>query len=428
MDYPSKRTFAIELNPSMVGQEVTIAGWLEDLRDIGKIGFVSIRDMTGPLQAVVYNDTLSVAKDIPRQSTLIIQGKVQESRARNVQVEIMVTKLIVVGKAFHPLPIDPTGRIESSLDKRFDSRALDLRNPRVSCIFKTKSIVLQTIRNVLFSKRFIEVHTPKIIGSATEGGANLFSFEYFKRKGYLAQSPQMFKEQLVLGLERVFEIGPYFRAEPSHTGRHLSEFISVDFEAAFLEYYDIIDLVEELISKVIKVVSHEGTHDQIFVNGISRGDGNIPRISYQQCISELSSVGVKLEFGDDLSDASLKKLGEIYPGFYFILDWPTNLKPFYILEQKQNPEISRSFDLQYGYLELVSGDSREHNPDILRRKILAQGLDPDLFSDHLKTFEWGMPVHSGCGLGLDRLMMVLAGTNNIRETVLYPRDTERLNP
>jgi len=412
----------------MVGQEVTIAGWLEDLRDIGRIGFVSIRDMTGSLQAVVCNDTLSLAKDIPRQSTVRIQGKVQESRAKNVQVEIMVTKLILVGKAFHPLPIDPTGRIESALDKRLDSRALDLRNPRVSNIFKTKSVVMQTIRNVLYSNKFIEVHTPKIIGSATEGGANLFSFEYFKRKGYLAQSPQLFKEQLVLGLERVYEIGPYFRAEPSHTGRHLSEFISVDFEAAFLEYFDIMDIVEELISKVIKMVSQESTNDQILVNDISKFDGNIPRISYQQCLSELSSTGVKLEFGDDLSDASLKKLGEIYPGFYFILDWPIKLKPFYILEQQQNPEISRSFDLQYGYLELVSGGSREHNPDILRRKILTQGLDPDLFSDHLKTFEWGMPVHSGCGLGLDRLMMVLAGTNNIRETVLYPRDTERLNP
>jgi nondiscriminating aspartyl-tRNA synthetase len=427
MENINKRTFAAELNSSMVGKQVTIAGWLEDLRDIGKIGFASIRDMTGTLQALVSDETLSIAKEIPRQSTLIIQGKVQNSRAKNVKVEIKVTKLLLVGKALHPLPIDPTGRVESSLDKRLDSRALDLRNPCVSSIFKTKSKVLQTIRNVLVSKKFIEVHTPKIIGSATEGGANLFSFDYFKRTGYLAQSPQLFKEQLVLGLERIFEIGPYFRAEPSHTGRHLSEFVSVDFEAAYLEYYDIMDIVEELISKVIKNVS-EATHYQSFANGYNRIDGKIPRISYQQCLGELSSVGDKLEFGDDLSDASLKKLGEIYPGFYFILDWPTKLKPFYILEQEQNPEISKSFDLQYGYLELVSGGRREHNFDILRSKLVTQGLNPDLFSDHLKTFEWGMPIHSGCGLGLDRLMMVLTGTNNIRETVLYPRDTERLNP
>ena len=154
----------------------------------------------------------------------------------------------------------------------------------------------------------------------------------------------------------------------------------------------------------------------------------IPRISYEKCLEELKSLGEKIEFGEDLSDSSLRKLGEVYPKFYFIVDWPTKLKPFYILENEKNPELSKSFDLQYGYLEIVSGGTREHDSERLKNKLLAKGLNPSRFSDHLQAFEWGMPPHSGCGLGFDRFMMILTKSTNIREVVLYPRDTERLSP
>jgi aspartyl-tRNA synthetase len=276
---------------------------------------------------------------------------------------------------------------------------------------------------------FIEVNTPKIIGSATEGGADLFDFEYFSKKAYLAQSPQLYKEQLTLGLERVFEISPYFRAEPSHTVRHLSEFISVDLEAAFLDYVDIMDLVQELaIATINDLFVHHNEEMKHFENKLSIMVDTIPRITYQKCLDDLRGLGEKLEFGDDLSDPALKKLGEIYQKFYFITEWPTKLKPFYILEQENKSELSKSFDLQYGYLEIVSGGTREHDPEKLKNKLLKKGLNPKSFSDHLKTFEWGMPPHSGCGLGFDRLMMILTNSSNIREVVLYPRDTDRLTP
>jgi nondiscriminating aspartyl-tRNA synthetase len=423
------RIFASSINKDHIGQNLTLVGWLEDFRDMGKIGFISTRDMTGNFQGVLTGELLSALREVPRQSVIMVKGTVQETRAENFQVEVKVEKVEVMSRAVNPLPIDPTGRVKSSMDKRLDSRALDLRNSRIANIFRIRSYVLNLVRNFLYSRMFVEVNTPKIIGSATEGGADLFGFEYFSRKAYLAQSPQLYKEQLTLGLERVFEISPYFRAEPSHTVRHLSEFVSVDLEAAFLDYGNIMDIVQELvISTINDLFVHHNKDMTYFENKQEIMVDRIPRITYQKCLEDLRSLGEKIEFGNDLSDPALKKLGEIYPRFYFIIDWPTKLKPFYILEQEKKPELSKSFDLQYGYLEIVSGGSREHNSERLRNKLLEKGLDPNSFSDHLQTFEWGMPPHSGCGIGFDRFMMILTNSTNIREVVLYPRDTERLSP
>jgi nondiscriminating aspartyl-tRNA synthetase len=423
------RIFAASLTKDHIGQNLTLVGWLEDFRDMGKIGFISARDMTGNFQGVITGKLLSAFREVPRQSIIMVNGAIQETRAENFQVEVKVEKVELLSRAVNPLPIDPTGRVESSMDKRLDSRALDLRNVRISNIFRTRSYALYLIRNFLYSRMFVEVNTPKIIGNATEGGADLFSFEYFSKKAYLAQSPQLYKEQLTLGLERVFEISSYFRAEPSHTVRHLSEFVSIDLEAAFLDYCDIMDIMEELITSTINDLFIQGGKEMKYYDNKEKITvDKIPRVTYQKCLDDLKGLGESLEFGDDLSDLALRKLGEVYPKFYFIIDWPTKLKPFYILEHKNKSDLSKSFDLQYGYLEIVSGGTREHNSERLRNKLLEKGLDPRSFSDHLQTFEWGMPPHSGCGIGFDRLMMILTNSTNIREVVLYPRDTERLSP
>ncbi len=423
------RIFAASLTKDHIGQNLTLVGWLEDFRDMGKIGFISVRDMTGNFQGVITGKLLSAFREVPRQSIIMVNGAIQETRAENFQAEVKVEKVELLSRAVNPLPIDPTGRVESSMDKRLDSRALDLRNVKISNIFKTRSYALYLIRNFLYSRMFVEVNTPKIIGNASEGGADLFSFEYFSKKAYLAQSPQLYKEQLTLGLERVFEISSYFRAEPSHTVRHLSEFVSIDLEAAFLDYCDIMDIMEELITSTINdLFIQRGKEMKYYDNKEEITVDKIPRVTYQKCLDDLKGLGESLEFGDDLSDLALRKLGEIYPKFYFIIDWPTKLKPFYILEHKNKSDLSKSFDLQYGYLEIVSGGTREHNSERLRNKLLEKGLDPRSFSDHLQTFEWGMPPHSGCGIGFDRLMMILTNSTNIREVVLYPRDTERLSP
>lgn len=419
-----------QLNKSLIGKLVTVAGWVEDIRDIGRLVFIVIRDTTGSVQAIARGESVRLAKEISRQSSVMVRGLLKESDAKDFRFEISIQDISIRSRASYPLPIDVTGRINSSIDKRIDSRALDLRNPTVSTIFKVRALTSSSIRENLSTEGYLEVNTPKIIGTASEGGANLFSFDYFKKKAYLAQSPQLYKEQLIVALDRVFEIGPYFRAEKSHTVRHLSEFISVDTEAAFVDYEYSMENLEQLIRKVVSIVSNQLRNTDMFgENPILRNNLEpITKVTYKQCLEHLSNNGEKIEFGGDLTDSSLRILGERFKGFYFITDWPTKLKPFYIQEKEEDPEVSESFDLQYGYLELASGGTRLHEKERLQSRLEQKGLRTRDFAEHLKAFDWGIPPHAGWGLGLDRLIMVLTNSQNVREVVLFPRDVERLIP
>jgi aspartyl-tRNA synthetase len=417
------------LGPSMKGQKVTVAGWIEDLRELGKLTFLTLRDVTGVSQIVVAGpDNLAQVKDLTRQSVVRIIGTVQESKARDFTFEIKADTIDVLSRAVHPLPIDPLGRLESGIDNRLNARALDLRNQKTAAIFKLRHNTLLCIRKTLTDLGFLEVNTPKIIGSASEGGANLFSLKYFDKQAYLAQSPQLYKEQLTLGLERIFEISSFYRSEKSHTVRHLTEFTSVDIEAAFMDYTDVMQILESLVVNVFEYVEKNCIPEQKNLGiEIKKPKAPFDRVTYTQAIEELGKHGLELQFGDDLLDSHLRKLGELHPGFYFLTDWPLKLKPFYIHE-KDDPSLSKSFDLQYGYLELSSGGRRLHDPQKIRARLVEQGLNPAQFEDHLRAFDWGMPPHSGWGLGLDRLMAVLTQIDNVREVVLYPRDPERLFP
>jgi len=425
-----KRThFAKQLKEEHIGQKVNVAGWIEDIRDIGKIIFLILRDMTGPIQIIVDPKKFTQINEIPRQSSIIMSGEIQKSKSKEMEVELRLEEIGEIFYAKHPLPIDPTGRLESAMDKRLDARALDLRNENVSKLFIIRSIALEVIRKTLRDELFTEVNTPKIIGSASEGGANLFEFDYFKKKAYLAQSPQLYKEQLILAMDRVFEIAPYFRAENSNTVRHLTEFYSVDIEAAFLDYHDIMEIMEQLIKNIIVGIKNTGLIDIKKTDLVQKAmENKFERLTYNNCIEELKKNDEKVEYGDDLSDLSLRKLGQLHQGFYFITEWPLKLKPFYILENERDPFLSNSFDLQIGYLELISGGSRQHDTHKIRSRLKEQGLNPNNFLEHLKVFDWGMPPHAGCGLGLDRLIMSLTGTLNVREVVLYPRDPDRISP
>ena len=424
------RTHLIEdLNSSMEGKDVIFGGWVVDLRKLGKMAFLTVRDVTGMCQVIVKGDSMSLLEGLNRQSVVRILGKIQASKAKDFDFEVSATEIQVLAKAEYPLPIDPIGRLESDIDNRLNSRALDMRNQKTASIFKLRSKVLASIRETLIKRKFIEINTPKIIGSASEGGADLFGLDYFGQKAYLAQSPQLYKEQMTIGLERVFEISSFYRAEKSHTGRHLSEFTSVDIEAAMMDYTDVMDVLESIVVDVFKNTSENcKTEQQEIGYEIKVPDSPFERVTYTQALEELSSMDIKIEFGEDLQDSHLRSLGEKHPGFFFLTDWPMKLKPFYIHEKDDDPKLSRSFDLQYGYLELSSGGRRLHDPEQLRSRLKEQDLDPTSFEEHLKTFGWGMPPHSGWGMGLDRLMTVLIGIDNVREVVLYPRDPDRLKP
>jgi len=423
-----KKTHDIEdISITLEGTQIVIGGWVEDLRKLGKMAFLTVRDVTGLAQVIVKD--IALPEDLTRQTVVMVQGIVQGTKARDFAYEIKAAAIDILTKAVHPLPIDPIGRLESNIDNRLNSRALDLRNQRVAAIFKIRSAVLASLRKTFLEKKFIEITTPKIIGSASEGGANLFSLEYFGKKAYLAQSPQLYKEQMTIGLERVFEIASFYRAEKSHTGRHLSEFTSIDLEAAFMDYTDVIQILEDLVVQVFRdVIANCQKELAILERKLEVPSTPFERVTYSQLIEELVKKGVELKWGDDLLDSHLKLAGESHPGLFFLLDWPMALKPFYIHPKDDDPKISRSFDLQFGHLELSSGGRRLHDPATLKARIAEQGLDTTTFEDHLRAFDWGMPPHSGWGMGLDRLMTVIVGTDNVREVVLYPRDPERLAP
>ncbi len=424
------RTHNIEdVNANMKDQDVILAGWVEDLRKMGKMTFLTLRDVTGITQIILTDELTKAVEGITRQSVVRVTGKVQDTRARDFEYEIKANEISILAKAVHPLPIDPIGRLESHIDNRLNTRALDMRNQKTASIFKIRHHVLASLRKTLSEKKFIEITTPKIIGSASEGGANLFSLDYFGKQAYLAQSPQLYKEQMTIGLERVFEIASFYRAEKSHTGRHLSEFTSVDIEAAFMNYTDVMNVLEDLVVDTFKYVSENCKKElEIIGNKTITPDHPFEKITYSQALDELKEKDVKLEFGDDLLDSHLRILGENHPSFYFLTDWPIKLKPFYITEKQDNAELSESFDLQYGYLELSSGGSRLHNPEKIKSRLKEQNLDPSKFSEHLQAFDWGMPPHAGWGLGLERLLTIILGIDNVREVILYPRDPERLKP
>jgi len=424
------RTHNIEdVNANMKDQDVILAGWVEDLRKMGKMTFLTLRDVTGITQIILTDELTKAVEGITRQSVVRVTGKVQDTRARDFEYEIKANEISILAKAVYPLPIDPIGRLESHIDNRLNTRALDMRNQKTASIFKIRHHVLASLRKTLSEKKFIEITTPKIIGSASEGGANLFSLDYFGKQAYLAQSPQLYKEQMTIGLERVFEIASFYRAEKSHTGRHLSEFTSVDIEAAFMGYTDVMNVLEDLVVDTFNYVS-ENCKKELEIIGNKTITSNHPfeKITYSQALDELKEKDVKLEFGDDFLDSHLRILGENHPSFYFLTDWPIKLKPFYITEKQDNAELSESFDLQCGYLELSSGGSRLHNPEKIKSRLKEQNLDPSKFSEHLQAFDWGMPPHAGWGLGLERLLTIILGIDNVREVILYPRDPERLKP
>jgi len=265
-----------------------------------------------------------------------------------------------------------------------------------------------------------------MIATATEGGAALFAIFYYNKEAFLAQSPQLYKEQLTMSFEKVFEIAPIFRAEPSRTNRHLAEAISIDLEEAFVDYNDVMNRIEDLIKISIKTVN-DYVKDNLDVEFIVPAiPETIPRYSYDELVDKMKKAGVKTEWGDDLYPSNLKKIG--LDGFYFITDWPMGPKPFYVKASKSNPKISESFDLMYGDLELSSGSTRIEKRDELAERMKNKGMKTDAFEYHLGAFDFGVPPHAGCGIGLERLMMALTGTENIRDVTFYPRDVDRLTP
>ena len=423
-----------EIEPKLAGREVILMGWVGDVRDLGGIKFFILHDIGGTIQitapkAKTDKKILDKIDSLTRESAVAVKGKVVAVKQAPRGVEVIPTGIKLLNLATTPLPLDTTGRIRADLDTRLDARLLDLRLPKSAAIFKIRHMALQTIREHLISEGFIEVNTPKIVATATESGAALFPISYFEREAFLSQSPQLYKEVLTACFDRVFEIGPIFRAEEHDTTRHLNEVTSVDIEAAFTTEDDVMQILQDLVVHVFKQVKRKCAEElKVLEHELKIPKTPFRRINYDEAIKILDKAGVKVPWGEDFPTPAERKLGELIGGGYFITDWPIAIKPFYIMPRKDNPKLCHAFDLMYGGLELASGGTRIHQEGLLKKQLKAKGLSPERFESHLKNYRFGLPPHSGWGLGLDRLVMVLAGLKNIREAVLFPRDRKRLTP
>jgi aspartyl-tRNA synthetase len=362
-------------------------------------------------------------------TAIAIKGKVStEPKAPN-GIELIPNDFRILSLANKNSPIVIQSRKGVGIDTRLDLRAVDLRRPYLQSIFNIRYSVLNSCREFLRQEGFIEVNTPKIIATATEGGATLFPIFYYDREAFLTQSPQLYKEQLTMAFENVFEIGPIFRAEPSRTNRHLSEATSIDVEKAYVDYNDVSEILERMILFLWNEIKDKNKSHLEYLK-IQLPDLSFPfkRYTYSDLIEKLQRSGQSIEWGDDISQQKLSKLDdEDMKLFYFIIDWPTSIKPFYVKPKPTGTECE-SFDLMYGDLELSSGSTRIHDKAELIERMKKQGLNIDAFDFHLKVFDYGMPPHAGFGLGLERLMMSMCGVDNIRDAVLFPRDIDRLSP
>jgi nondiscriminating aspartyl-tRNA synthetase len=429
--------YSREITMSLNGIEVIIMGWVSAIRDHGNIRFIMVRDRYGDIQVIAKKSEctellIEQIRQVREHSTLAIRGEVRSQEKAPNGAEVIPVELKVFSIAKKAAPFLVKSKISSvGIDTRLNLRAVDLRRNVLQSIFHIRHSTLSTIREFLTAQGFIETNTPKIIATATEGGATLFPIFYYDREAFLAQSPQLYKEQLTMAFENVFEIGQIFRAEPSRTNRHLSEAISIDVEEAFVDYNDIMALLEKMILHTVNSLNERNKNDLLeLALELPSIKLPLPRYSYSSVIDELRRTGESIRWGDDLSPQMMKNiLHDAVNGFYFITDWPTSIKPFYVKPKSAGSDsMCESFDLMYNGLEVSSGSTRINRKDDLLERMKKQGLNTQAFDYHLRVFDYGVPPHAGFGVGLERLLMAITRIENIRDVTLYPRDIDRLTP
>ncbi len=426
-------------NISVDDGTATVKGWVQDVRALGGIAFVTLRDRFGTIQITLPKKKVDPTlfeelTKIPRESVVAVTGEVKASNQTALGLELIPTSCEVYSKAGVPLPLGVVDKVNVEMDTRLNHRFMDLRKPEIKAIFELKAMMVELIEEAVRSNGFTQVYTPKINAAGAEGGAELFKIEYFDKPAFLAQSPQLYKQILMsTGLDRVFELGPAFRAELSNTNRHVTEFISFDGEMSWIENEEeVMAMIEEIVDHVLKGLKEKGKRQlEILGKDINVPARPYPILTYSECLKMVQDAGLPLKEGDDLGTEGEKiigdKMAEKGVDLYFIAEYPEEAKPFYIMEKDGTP-YSFSFDLDYKGQEISSGGQREHRYDKLVARMEKKGLNPEDFQFYLEAFEFGMPPHGGWGIGIERLLVKMLDLGNIREAILFPRDPTRLTP
>jgi nondiscriminating aspartyl-tRNA synthetase len=420
------------------GQRVRLAGWQHRLRRLKDVSVLVLRDAKGLAQIVVEDQALAERlAQLPNESVLAIEGMAVHEPQAPGGVEVHQPEVEVIAPASEPPPLDlyrPT--LKAQLSTILDHAPLALRHPRQRALFRIAAASMAGFRAALQARDFVEIQTPKIVGAATEGGANVFRLDYFGQPAYLSQSPQLYKQMMVGVFERVFEVGPAFRAEPHDTPRHANEFVSLDVELGFIrDHFDVMEVLNRVLEGMVGAI-HEQAADALALLKLELPavPAQIPAIHFAEAMDMISTAtGDDVRGEPDLAPAHERWLGEWTKrqhgsDFLFVWGYPTAKRAFYTHPDPSRPEYSRGFDLVFRGLELVSGGQRLHQYADYLAVLEARGMNPESFEGYLEAFKYGMPPHGGFAIGLERWVARLVEAPNIRETTLFPRDLTRLTP
>ena len=411
-------------------EKVEIAGWADNVRELGKIRFLVLRDASGMIQVTavkgqVKEEIFGELGKISRESVVYVKGSVKEAKQAPGGKEIVPEQIEILNPAEENLPIDVSEFSKTELAKRLDHRFLDLHRKRIQAIFKIQSTIATTFIQHFVNQGFMNIQPPSIISSSSEGGTELFPVQYFEKKAYLAQSPQLYKQIVACAVEKVVTITPVWRAEKHNTVRHLNESRQMDIEVAFADQFAIMKYLEEAVQDIVKTVIEKNKKDLELIEVKLK----VPKGVYLSYEEAMKKLGVKP--GEDLTPEQEKKLCKMHPGdIVFVHSWPTNLRGFYIMRKDANADAksTEGFDALYGGVEISSGGQRIHIPELLIKMLKKKGLNPDNFEHYINSFRYGAPPHAGWSIGLERFTTTLLNLNNIRESVLFPRDRDRLIP
>ncbi len=419
------------------GKDVLFRGMVHNIRDMGDFSFVIIRKFDGMVQCVYTKDCADASiENLAEESSVEITGTpVPDDRAPN-GVEVQLKSIKVLTKPYAPAPLTINKwKLTASLETNLNNRPAALRNNRQRAVFLLQEGIARGFREFLHANHFTEVHTPKIVATGAEGGANIFKLDYFEKKAFLAQSPQFYKQALIPVYERVFEIGPVFRAEKHNTARHLNEYTSMDFEMAFIEsFYDIMEMEAGFLKYALSLLQTDYAA-QLKILGVKLPNADsIPSVRFKdakEMVAEAYNRKIKNPFDLEPEEEQLisKLFKEKYNAdFVFVTHYPSKKRPFYAMDDPEDDKYTLSFDLLYDGMEITTGGQRIHSYEEQVDKLKRKGLDPADFESYLMAHKYGMPPHGGLGIGLERVCMKLIGETNIRCATLFPRDMNRLTP
>jgi nondiscriminating aspartyl-tRNA synthetase len=421
-------------------ENVEIKGWAESIRNLGGLAFITLRDISGKYQITVSKDSnpelFEKLADIKAESVIEVIGKKKDNEKAVNGYEIIPKKLEILTVAEQPVPLNLSEKVQSSLDKELDFRFLSLRKPKTAAVFKIQSTVSNAITKFFEENNFYQIHSSKIVSQATEGGANVFQVIYFDKTAFLAQSPQFYKQMMMAaGFEKVFEIGPVFRAEPHHTTRHLTEYTSIDMEMSFItSYEDVMTVMEKLMMRIFKDVKEKNKRDlELYGIELEELKTPFPRITIKEAGEILKKYGNKLKDDGDIDPEGERIMGKYVKekygsDFFFLTEFPWSIAQFYHMKKEGDKDVTNRADLIYKGLEITTLAQREHRYDVLIKQLKEKNLDPEKFKFYTDFFRYGVPPHGGSGTGLERIVKQMLNLENVAEATLLPRTPDRLIP